>query len=59
MAERHEYLRAKFSRRNMIRGGAVTVGAVASGAAWPTLKVRGIAEAGEEVDHFTVARRAK
>ncbi len=24
-----------------------------------TLKVRGIAESGEQVDHFTVARRAK
>ncbi|WP_406330231.1 purple acid phosphatase family protein [Streptomyces sp. NBC_00203] len=31
MAEQHEYLRAKFSRRNMIRGGAVTLGAVAGG----------------------------
>ena len=28
MAEQHEYLRARFSRRNMMRGGAVTVGAV-------------------------------
>lgn len=35
MAERHEYLRAKFSRRNMIRGGAVTLGAVAGGAFVP------------------------
>ncbi|MGW4907950.1 purple acid phosphatase family protein [Streptomyces sp. NPDC004270] len=31
MAEQHEYLRAKFSRRSMIRGGAVTVGAVTGG----------------------------
>lgn len=31
MAEQHEYLRAKFSRRTMIRGGAVTLGAVARG----------------------------
>ncbi len=35
MAEQHEYLRARFSRRNMIRGGAVTLGAVAQ-AATPT-----------------------
>lgn len=35
MAEQHEYLRAKFSRRNMIRGGAVTLGAVAGGAFVP------------------------
>ncbi|MFH8937798.1 purple acid phosphatase family protein [Streptomyces griseosporeus] len=32
MAEQHEYLRATFSRRTMIRGGAVTLGAVAGGA---------------------------
>lgn len=32
MAEQHEYLRAKFSRRTMIRGGAVTLGAVTGGA---------------------------
>ncbi|MFF3984217.1 purple acid phosphatase family protein [Streptomyces sp. NPDC001601] len=31
MAEQHEYLRAKFSRRSMIRGGAVTLGAVTGG----------------------------
>ncbi|MFJ6687393.1 purple acid phosphatase family protein [Streptomyces sp. NPDC091294] len=31
MAEQHEYLRARFSRRTMIRGGAVTLGAVAGG----------------------------
>ncbi|MEU6273649.1 metallophosphoesterase family protein [Streptomyces populi] len=35
MAEQHEYLRARFSRRNMIRGGAVTIGAVAGGAFVP------------------------
>ena len=35
MAEQHEYLRAKFSRRTMIRSGAVTVGAVAGGAFVP------------------------
>ncbi|WP_329243457.1 metallophosphoesterase family protein [Streptomyces canus] len=35
MAEQHEYLRARFSRRNMIRGGAVTLGAVAGGAFVP------------------------
>ncbi|MEY9991554.1 hypothetical protein ABIE67_003586 [Streptomyces sp. V4I8] len=35
MAEQHEYLRAKFSRRNVIRGGAVTLGAVAGGAFVP------------------------
>ncbi|MFJ5030989.1 purple acid phosphatase family protein [Streptomyces sp. NPDC088560] len=32
MAEQHEYLRARFSRRNLIRGGAVTLGAVTGGA---------------------------
>lgn len=32
MAEQHEYLRAKFSRRTMIRGGAVTLGTVTGGA---------------------------
>ncbi|MDX2937466.1 purple acid phosphatase family protein [Streptomyces ipomoeae] len=31
MAEQHEYLRARFSRRSMIRGGAVTLGAVTGG----------------------------
>ncbi|MEU9329776.1 metallophosphoesterase family protein [Streptomyces canus] len=35
MAEQHEYLRARFSRRNMIRGGAVTLGAVTGGAFVP------------------------
>jgi hypothetical protein len=37
----------------MIRGGAVTLGAVTGGA------VQGIAETGDRIDHFTVARRAK
>jgi hypothetical protein len=32
LAEQHEYLRARFSRRTMIRGGAVTLGAVTGGA---------------------------
>ncbi|MEW2130215.1 metallophosphoesterase family protein [Streptomyces sp. NPDC005435] len=32
MAEQHEYLRTRFSRRTMIRGGAVTVGTVVGGA---------------------------
>ncbi|MFF1306483.1 purple acid phosphatase family protein [Streptomyces sp. NPDC058307] len=35
MAEQHEYLHTKFSRRTMIRGGAVTLGAVAGGAFVP------------------------
>ncbi|WP_405614219.1 fibronectin type III domain-containing protein [Streptomyces sp. NBC_00076] len=35
MAEQHEYLRNRFSRRTMIRGGAVTLGAVAGGAFVP------------------------
>ncbi|MFD7713648.1 purple acid phosphatase family protein [Streptomyces sp. NPDC059785] len=35
MAEQHEYLRARFSRRTMMRGGAVTLGAVAGGAFVP------------------------
>lgn len=35
MAERHEYLRSRFSRRNLIRGGAVTLGTVAGGAFVP------------------------
>ncbi|MFJ3665352.1 purple acid phosphatase family protein [Streptomyces sp. NPDC090106] len=35
MAEQHEYLRARFSRRTLIRGGAVTVGAVVGGAFVP------------------------
>ncbi|WP_171060017.1 purple acid phosphatase family protein [Streptomyces montanus] len=35
LAEQHEYLRARFSRRTMIRGGAVTLGAVVGGAFVP------------------------
>ncbi|MGI5375657.1 purple acid phosphatase family protein [Streptomyces sp. CA-251387] len=35
IAEQHEYLRARFSRRTMIRGGAVTLGAVTGGAFVP------------------------
>ncbi|GAA3825615.1 metallophosphoesterase [Streptomyces coacervatus] len=35
MAEQHEYLRARFSRRNLMRGGAVTIGAVTGGAFVP------------------------
>ncbi|WP_394433845.1 purple acid phosphatase family protein [Streptomyces sp. SGAir0957] len=31
LAEQHEYLRSTFSRRTMMRGGAVTLGAVAGG----------------------------
>ncbi|MGP2436803.1 purple acid phosphatase family protein [Streptomyces sp. JW3] len=31
MAEQHEYLRSKFSRRTLVRGGAVTLGAVVGG----------------------------
>ncbi|WP_320776208.1 metallophosphoesterase family protein [Streptomyces sp. CRN 30] len=32
MAEQHEYLRSRFSRRTLVRGGAVTLGAVVGGA---------------------------
>lgn len=35
LAEQHEYLRSKFSRRTMMRGGAVTLGAIAGGAFVP------------------------
>ncbi|MEU6814883.1 metallophosphoesterase family protein [Streptomyces sp. NPDC046860] len=35
MAERHEYLRSRFSRRTLIRGGAVTLGTVTGGAFVP------------------------
>ncbi|MEV0221722.1 metallophosphoesterase family protein [Streptomyces sp. NPDC050704] len=35
LAEQHEYLHTRFSRRTMIRGGAVTVGAVVGGAFLP------------------------
>jgi hypothetical protein len=40
MAEQHAYLRARFSRRTMIRGGAVTLGAVAGGAFVPGATAR-------------------
>ncbi|MFF9087962.1 fibronectin type III domain-containing protein [Streptomyces sp. NPDC014991] len=43
MAEQHEYLRARFSRRSMIRGGAVTLGAVAGGAFVPGATARAAA----------------
>lgn len=33
MAEQHEYLRARFSRRRMLRAGAVSVSALAVGGA--------------------------
>lgn len=61
MAEQHEYLRAKFSRRNMIRGGAVTLGAVAGGAFVPgataqaAVPTRSTAPATETVDGALVA----
>src|SRR5690242_225910 len=35
LAEQHEYLRARFPRRALMRGGAVTLGAVAGGAFVP------------------------
>jgi hypothetical protein len=40
MAEQHEYLRARFSRRTMMRGGAVTLGAVAGGVFVPGANAR-------------------
>ncbi|MGW0990515.1 hypothetical protein ACWD46_30770 [Streptomyces sp. NPDC002486] len=40
MAEQHECLRAGFSRRTMIRGGAATLGAVAGGAFVPGATAR-------------------
>ncbi|MET8222941.1 purple acid phosphatase family protein [Streptomyces sp. NPDC004082] len=40
MAEQHEYLRARFSRRTMMRGGAVTLGAVAGGVFVPGASAR-------------------
>lgn len=61
MAEQHEYLRAKFSRRNMIRGGAVTLGAVAGGAFVPgavaqaAVPTRSTAPQAEKVDGALVA----
>ncbi|MFG3270431.1 purple acid phosphatase family protein [Streptomyces luteogriseus] len=61
MAEQHEYLRARFSRRTMIRGGAVTLGAVAGGAFVPGATARAAvptartAPAGQTVDGAHVA----
>lgn len=43
MAEQHEYLRARFSRRNLMRGGAVTLGAVTGGAFVPGAVARAAA----------------
>jgi hypothetical protein len=61
MAEQHEYLRAKFSRRNLMRGGAVTLGAVAGGAFVPgavaqaAVPTRRTSPATEQVDGSLVA----
>ncbi|MEV5435999.1 metallophosphoesterase family protein [Streptomyces sp. NPDC052682] len=59
MAEQHEYLRARFSRRTMIRGGAVTLGAVAGGAFVPGTTARAATPSGwtrsEKVDGALVA----
>ncbi|MFF9620055.1 fibronectin type III domain-containing protein [Streptomyces griseosporeus] len=61
MAEQHEYLRATFSRRTMIRGGAVTLGAVAGGAfvtgstAQAAVPTQSTAPAAETVDGALVA----
>ncbi|MFJ8361530.1 fibronectin type III domain-containing protein [Streptomyces sp. NPDC093984] len=61
MAEQHEYLRARFSRRTMIRGGAVTLGAVAGGAFVPgataqaAVPTQSTAPAVESVDGALVA----
>ncbi|MFI8235881.1 purple acid phosphatase family protein [Streptomyces sp. NPDC085866] len=61
MAEQHEYLRARFSRRTMIRGGAVTLGAVTGGAFIPggtaqaAVPTQRTASATEEVDGALVA----
>jgi len=61
MAEQHEFLRAKFSRRNMIRGGAVTLGAVAGGAFVPgpvaqaAVPTQATASSAETVDGALVA----
>lgn len=46
MAEQHEYLRARFSRRTMMRGGAVTLGAVAGGVFVPGASARAATEIG-------------
>ncbi|MFD8033078.1 fibronectin type III domain-containing protein [Streptomyces sp. NPDC059717] len=61
MAEQHEYLRARFSRRTMMRGGAVTLGAVAGGAFVPgataqaAVPAQRTAPATESVDGALVA----
>ncbi|MCI3276560.1 metallophosphoesterase family protein [Streptomyces cylindrosporus] len=61
MAEQHEYLRARFSRRNLMRGGAVTIGAVAGGAFVPgavaqaAVPTQSTAPATEYVDGSLVA----
>jgi hypothetical protein len=59
MAEQHEYLRARFSRRTMIRGGAVTLGAVAGGAFVPDATAQAAVPSGrtavETVDGAHVA----
>ena len=61
MAEQHEYLRARFSRRAMIRGGAVTLGAVAGGAFVPgataqaAVPTQSTAPASERVDGALVS----
>jgi hypothetical protein len=61
LAEQHAYLRAKFSRRTMIRGGAVTLGAVTGGAFVPgataqaAVPTRSTAPATETVDGALVA----
>ncbi|MFD8721273.1 purple acid phosphatase family protein [Streptomyces sp. NPDC059629] len=61
MAEQHEYLRAKFSRRSMIRGGAVTLGAVTGGSfvmggtARAAVPTQSTAPATEQVDGALVA----
>jgi hypothetical protein len=60
MAEQHEYLRARFSRRTMI-SGAVTLGAVAGGAFVPgataqaAVPTQSTAPALESVDGALVA----
>ncbi|MET9845248.1 hypothetical protein ACFZC6_23330 [Streptomyces ossamyceticus] len=43
IAEQHEYLRARYSRRTMIRGGAVTIGAVTGGVFMPGTAARSAA----------------
>ncbi|MHB9861539.1 purple acid phosphatase family protein [Streptomyces sp. YIM S03343] len=61
MAEQHEYLRARFSRRTMIRGGAVTLGTVtggtfiAGGTARAAVPTPSAAPAVEKVDGALVA----